>query len=69
MCCGQKREALRNSGGNQAVSGNAAAPAGAESLYYLRKVPARLRVSLTGRPGDSPGERPRTTDPGRPGGM
>jgi len=68
MCCGQKREALRNSGGSQAASSDAAAgQAATESLFYLRNVPARLRASLTGRPSEVPGQRPMPIDPSKPG--
>lgn len=66
MCCGQKREALRNSSGSPA--GDAAAgQAAAQNLFYLRNVPARLRASLTGRPNEDPGQRPMPIDPSKPG--
>jgi hypothetical protein len=66
MCCGQKREALRNSAGIR-PAGAADGQAGAESLYYLRNVPARLRASLTGRPAEDSGQRPMPIDPSKPG--
>ena len=66
MCCGQKREALRNSAGIQGGAA-AAGPAEAESLYYLRNVPARLRASLTGRPSEDSGQRPMPIGPSKPG--
>ncbi len=60
MCCGQKREALRNSGGVEAAVGDGAAEqVAAENVYYLRNVPPRLRVALTGRPNGVPAEGPR----------
>jgi hypothetical protein len=45
MCCGQKREALRNS-----AAAGTKATAVPRNLYYLRNVPDRLRGSVTGRP-------------------
>ena len=59
MCCGQKREALRNSGGPEAAGGTNASAKPAEG-YYLRNVPARLRGTLTGRPADFAKQPPRT---------
>ena len=57
MCCGQKRDALRNS-----TAQGTAAKTSAPSLFYLRNVPARLRAALSGRPRDFPAAPP----PGRP---
>ena len=63
MCCGQKREALRNSAAAgttspAAAEGNGAAKAAPMNLYYLRNVPVRLRGSATGRPYDFSSARP-----------
>jgi len=66
MCCGQKREALRNSGGIE-TRDSAPEQAQAGTLYYLRNVPARLRASFTGRPVEVPGQRPMPVGPSKPG--
>jgi hypothetical protein len=53
MCCGQKREALRNSGAQEDSAGaDTSAAAKTAAGYYLRNVPQRLRGTLTGRPAD-----------------
>ena len=53
MCCGQKREALRNSGAQENSAGaDSSAAAKAAAGYYLRNVPLRLRAAVTGRPAD-----------------
>jgi hypothetical protein len=57
MCCGQKREALRNSAAvgtsSPPVADDVGTPkAASTNLYYLRNVPVRLRNSVTGRPSD-----------------
>ena len=58
MCCGQKREALRNSGAPETAGGSNAGAKPAEG-YYLRNVPVRLRAALTGRPTDVAKQPPR----------
>ncbi len=50
MCCGQKRDALRNSAGTGTVP-KTSAPG---ILYYLRNVPMKLRGAISGRPHDFP---------------
>lgn len=59
MCCGQKREALRNSGAPETAGGTNDGAKPAEG-YYLRNVPVRLRAALTGRPADLAQRPPRT---------
>jgi hypothetical protein len=63
MCCGQKRAALRNNASTGTTPSarkdhemtGAATPL---NLFYLRNVPNRLRVSVTGRQNDSSRSRP-----------
>ena len=47
MCCGQKREALKNGTAGQ----TAPARSSENGSYYLRNVPMRLRAALGGRGG------------------
>lgn len=60
MCCGQKREALRNSGAPETAATGTNAGAKPAEGYYLRNVPVRLRAALTGRPADLAQRPPRT---------